>query len=265
MKDDYNNIKLLEQCMCKKTKDEEEKRKEGSRDNSVKGVFVFISIVFSLTMAFLVMWPLLHKSYSIREVNINLSIPEDSLVVETILLENESQIKQLVVELDRQSQEITDKYNLLLKSQETESDFFRLVSCIAAFVVALLGFLGYRTIKDIEEKAKSLAGEKASETAKDYVANHLESEVEKQLRDIVGDTTAAKLIREQIQNELIQTQIAPLEERINKLESEKQETERDYSAEEDSSTGGTFAHDGVKEIDKLTNKPQEEEGGEKHE
>ena len=182
--------------MCKsknKEKDGKDKRIEGNGNVYVKGAFVFISIVFSLTMAFLVIWPLIHKSFNVREVNVELSIPTDSLAVETVLIENENQIKQLVVELDRQSQEITDKYNLLLKSQETESDFFRLVSCIAGFVVALLGFLGYRTIKDIEEKAQSLAGEKASQTAKDYVADHLEPEVEKQLKDIVGDTTAAKL------------------------------------------------------------------------
>lgn len=253
-------------CKSKKNKKEgEAKHIEGNENNSVKGAFVTISIVFSLTMAFLVIWPLKNKSYNVREVNIELNIPTDSLAVETVLIENESQIKQLVVELDRQSQEITDKYNLLLKSQETESDFFRLVSCIAAFVVALLGFLGYRTIKDIEQKAQSLAGEKASQTAKDYVADHLESEVEKQLMDIVGDTTAAKLLREQIMKEIFQSQIAPLEARINKLESKKQEAERYDSAEEDSSTGGAFAHDGVKDIDALTNNVQHAEGGEKNE
>ena len=254
--------------MCKSKKNEKEgkdKRIEGNGNDYVKGAFVFISIVFSLTMAFLVIWPLIHKSFNVREVNVELSIPTDSLAVETVLIENENQIKQLVVELDRQSQEITDKYNLLLKSQETESDFFRLVSCIAGFVVALLGFLGYRTIKDIEEKAQSLAGEKASQTAKDYVADHLEPEVEKQLKDIVGDTTAAKLLREQIMKEIVQSQIAPLETRINMLESGKQETERDDSAEEDSSTGGAFAHDGAKEIDELTNSVQQVEGGEKNE
>ncbi len=254
--------------MCKsnkKKKEDEDKQIEGNENNSVKGAFVFISIVFALTMAFLVIWPVIHKSHNVSEVNVELSIPKDSLAIEAVLIENESQIKHLVDELDRQSQEITDKYNLLLKSQETESDFFRLVSCIAAFVVALLGFLGYRTIKDIEEKAQSLAGEKASRTAEEYVANHLESEVEKQLKDIVGDTTAAKLLREQIMKELNQYQIAPLEARINKLESRKQETERDDSAEEDSSIDGVFAHDGVKDIDALTKNVQQAGGGEKNE
>lgn len=252
--------------MCRsKKKKVKSKQIGGNENNSVKGAFVFISIVFSLTMAFLVIWPLIHKSSNVREVNVELSIPTDSSDVETVLIENESQIKQLVVELDRQSQEITDKYNLLLKSQEAESDFFRLVSCIAAFVVTLLGFLGYRTIKDIEQKAQSLAGEKASNTAEEYVANHLESEVEKQLKDIVDDTTAAKLLREQIMNEIIQSQIAPLETRINKLESVKQETELNDSAEEDSSMGGAFAHDGVMDIDELINNVQQTEGGENNE
>lgn len=255
--------------MCNRKKQKEDikdKLLEESCNNSVKVAFIVISIVFSLTMAFLVLWPLLSKSYNIREFNVELCIPTDSLAVNTVLEKNESQIKQLVVELDRQSQEITDKYNLLLKSQETESDFFRLVSCIAAFVMALLGFLGYRTIKDIEEKSKSLAEDKASETAKDYVANHLETEVEKQLKDIVGDTTAATLLRDQIMKELMQSYLDPMDKRLNKLESGKPEAEPNCLEEEDSSHGGAFSHDEVKEIDKLTNKEQEKiEGGESHE
>lgn len=63
-------------CKSKKNKKEgEAKHIEGNENNSVKGAFVTISIVFSLTMAFLVIWPLKNKSYNVREVNIELNIP----------------------------------------------------------------------------------------------------------------------------------------------------------------------------------------------
>ena len=255
--------------MCKKKKDIE-KPKEG--ENGVKSekcgavarAFIFISIVFTLTMAFLVIWPVVHKTKDIRDIQVSLRLPCDSLAVEEILKANESQLNVMVDQLNKQSTEITDKYNILLKSQETETDFFRLVSCIAAFIVALFGFLGYRTIKDIENKAQSLAADKADETAKNYVANHLESEVETQLKEIVGDTTAARLLREQLLKELIPLHITPLENRITQLESDKPEPAKDETVE-DEPAEGAFAHGDIGKINKITTDEKKEEGGKEHE
>ena len=191
----------------------------------------------------------------------NLIIPQDSLTVDQVLLENDSQMNKLIEELDKQSQEITDKYNILLKSQETEMDFFRLVSCITAFIVALLGFLGYRTIKDIEAKAQSLAAVKADETARDYVANHLETEVETQLKDIVGDTTAARLLREQLIKDFHQQFITPLENRISNMESEKPIPKLGKIVE-DEPAESIFTHDDVSKINEITKDEKKEKGGE---
>ena len=251
--------------MCKRNhKEVKTEEKKEAKNVSVTWAFVFISIIFSLTMCFLVLWPVFHKNVNVREVNVSLSIPNDSLTVSQVLTENDSQMKILVEELDKQSQEITDKYNILLKSQETETDFFRLVSCIAAFIVALFGFLGYRTIKDIEAKAQSLAADKADDTAKNYVANHLESEVETQLKEIVGDTTAARLLREQLMKELIPLHITPLENRITQLESDKPEPAKDETVE-DEPAEGAFAHGDIGKINKITTDDKKEEGGKEHE
>lgn len=251
--------------MCKRNHIEvKTEEKKEAKNVSVTWAFVFISIIFSLTMCFLVLWPVFHKNVNVREVNVSLSIPNDSLTVSQVLTENDSQMKILVEELDKQSQEITDKYNILLKSQETETDFFRLVSCIAAFIVALFGFLGYRTIKDIEAKAQSLAADKADDTAKNYVANHLESEVETQLKEIVGDTTAARLLREQLMKELIPLHITPLENRITQLESDKPEPAKDETVE-DEPAEGAFAHGDIGKINKITTDDKKEEGGKEHE
>ena len=251
--------------MCKrKPKEVKPEEKKEEKNVSVTWAFIFISIVFSMTMCFLVLWPVIHENVNVREVNVSLIIPRDSLIVNQVLTENDSQMKKLVEELDKQSQEITDKYNILLKSQETETDFFRLVSCIAAFIVALFGFLGYRTIKDIEAKAQSLAADKADETAKDYVANHLEAEVETQLKDLVGDTTAARLLREQLMKELIPLHITPLENRLTKLESDKPKPTKDETVE-DEPAEGAFAHGDVGKINKITTDEIKEEGGKEHE
>lgn len=247
--------------MCKQKSKEVKPEKQKDKDNvSVKCAFLFISIVFSLTMSFLVLWQIFNESVNIHEVKVSLSIPQDSLTVDQVLLENTSQMSKLIEELDKQSKEITDKYNILLKSQETETDFFRLVSCITAFIVALLGFLGYRTIKDIEEKAQSLAAAKADETAKDYVANHLETEVEKQLKDIIGDTTVARLLREQLDKEFSQKYFAPLENRISKLETAKPISDFENIVEYES-TECIFNHADMSKINEITKDEKKDKGG----
>lgn len=248
--------------MCKQRSKEAKQEEQKNKENiSLKRAFLFISIVFSLTMSFLVLWPILHENVNVREVKVNLIIPQDSLTVGQVLLENDIQINKLIDELDKQSQEITDKYNILLKSQETETDFFRLASCITAFIVALLGFLGYRTIKDIESKAESLAAVKADETAKNYVANHLETEVETQLKDIVGDTTAARLLREQLVKELLQQYITPLENRISNLESAPSIPTLGNIVE-DESEECIFTHDDMSKINEITKDEKKEKEGE---
>lgn len=247
--------------MCKqKSKEVKPKEQNNEMNVSVSCAFIFISIVFSLTMGFLVLWPIFNENVNVREVKVSLNIPQDSLTVDQILLENTSQMYKLIEELDKQSKEITDKYNVLLKSQETETDFFRLVSCITAFIIALLGFLGYRTIKDIEAKAQSLAAVKADETAKDYVANHLETEVESQFKDIVGDTTAARLLCEQLIKELLQKYIIPLEKRISNMESEKHITALDNEGEEPADC--IFTLDDVSKINEITIEEIKVKGGE---
>lgn len=253
--------------MCSKNKKKQNtKTKKGTETQktakcgTVANAFVCISIVFTLTMSFLVVWPIAHNSKDIRNIQVNLSIPNDSLAVEKVLLNNDAQIIKLVGELNKQSQEITDKYNVLLKSQETESDFFRLVSCIAAFIVALFGFMGYKTIKDIEAKVQSMAKDQADETAKEFVSSHLEQEVESQLKDIVGDTTAANLLKEQLLNQMMPLFITPLESRIAKLESLNDSTNKEETQIEEVPTNA-FSHKETDEIAKLT----QEEGGEGHE
>ncbi len=194
-------------------------RDSGNEKSPILGVFIVISIMFSLTMVFLIAWPILQRKQDVRKVEVILQIPQDSLATSLVLSKTEGQLGPLIEELNQQSQEITDKYELLIKSQETEADFFRLVSCIAAFVVALLGFLGYRTVKDIEARAGSIAEQKSERVSKDYTKNHLERTVETQLKGIVGDSTAAKLIHEQIMNEVNINVLGPLESRISSLES----------------------------------------------
>lgn len=202
---------------------------------SVRSVFLFVTIVFSLTMGFLVFWQLWSQDSPVHKVKIELQIPKDSLTAEHIMKGYASQLEMLASDLNKQSHEISDKYELLLKSKETESGFFRLAATIAAFIVTLIGFLGYRTIKDIENKALSIAETKAGSKAQEYTQKHLEQEVEKQLNEIVRNSTAAQLLKEQIMKEFISSYVRPIENKLSTLESTSRIEDDDLASEE----GGT--------------------------
>ena len=139
----------------------------------ILGVFYFIAVVFTLTMAFLVSWPLLNRTSEVNEIKIALVIPSDSILFDCAMKENISQLNGIIDELNERNQIIDDKYELLLKSRERDSDFIRLISVIAAFIAALLGFLGYRTIKDIQERVESSAKDQAEDTAKQITEENL--------------------------------------------------------------------------------------------
>ncbi len=198
--------------MCKSEKDNERKLKK--EWPSARVVFLFMGIVFSLTMAFLIVWPLLQKKAPIHQVSIELTIPRDSIEVKQILKENDANIERLCLDLRKQSQEISDKYELLIKSHESETDFFKLVSCIAAFIAALLGFLGYRTIKDIEDRVEKSAKIKAEETAKKIIEEQMALTVEQKLNNMVTNSVAGELIRSQIMGRITNEISKPLEDRI---------------------------------------------------
>ena len=223
----------------------------------VMWVFIIISIIFTLTMGFLIVWPIIQRNDAVNKVEVVLKTPNDSLDVPEDRSATTAQIELLINELNRQSKDISNKYDLLIKSQETESDFFRLVSCIAAFVVALLGFLGYRTIKDIENKAASIAKGKAEAASRDYTKTHLEQTVEAQLKDIVGDSSAAKLIHQQIMNEINTNVINPLETRVKNLEEHTLRFERVEQEEQPTEGPFEFFNEDINKIN--------EEGGVKDE
>ena len=239
----------------------QEKSSYNDSNSAIRWVFFIIAGIFTLTMAFLVIWPIVHKSKSVEKVvTIKLAIPKDSLAVEQVLSENDSQINVLIEDLNKQNKGISDKYDLLIKSQEAESDFFRLVSCVAAFVIALLGFLGYKTIKDIESMARTVAEDEAKKASKEYTKTNLESEVESQLKDLIGDSTAAKLINEQMTKEFKRKFIQPIENRLSNLEMKSSSSDSGEEHFEESDEGAFSG-----EMDPKISLMNTEEGGTDHE
>jgi len=212
-KKNKNNVELHQ--------DDGESKKDDAKsinsDNShVLGVFYFIAVIFTITMVFLVVWPLLHRISEINEIQITLAIPSDSIMSNSVINDNITQLNSIVEKINERNNIIDEKYNLFIKSRERDSDFFRLISVISAFIVALLGFLGYRTIKDIQDRVESSARDQAEKTSKQITEDVMSITVERKLNAMVSSSVASELIRAQIMEKINKEISAPLDARIEK-------------------------------------------------
>ena len=94
---------------------------------------------------------------------------KDALGRDMVLIEQStSTLDSLICLLNAKSEEIDYKYELLLKSRENESFLLEILASIIALIMGVLSFLGFRSIKDIEEgvkeKAEKIAKDKADES-----------------------------------------------------------------------------------------------------
>ena len=182
---------------------------------SLQCVFKVVIFIFSLVFAFIVIWQVItSSSEKVQPIELTIMTPSDSLDFEVTMEHNKLQLQTLSQEIASQNKAINDRYNLLVRAKEMEGNFIRLVSAIAAFVLALLGFLGYRTIKDIETKAESIA----EQAAKDYTKDKLEQVVRTKWQEMVSKGDVLRTVIADVEANLKSTTIADLENRLSDLE-----------------------------------------------
>lgn len=198
-------------------------------------IFKMVILTFSATFIFLIVWQVITScSGKVQTIEICIGVPADSLSAETIAMQNATHLRTLAQELSSQNKAIIDKYDLLVRAKETEGNFIRLISAIGALILALLGFLGYRTIVDIETKAADIAKDKAKTAAEQYTKDHLEQTVNVKLKNLVSTSELTGTILSAVKNDLNSTVLQNLDQRIVKLE-EQNESNQDGDVAEDPS------------------------------
>ena len=198
-------------------------------------IFKIIILTFSATFIFLIVWQVITSSSGkVQTIEICIGVPADSLSAESIAMQNATHLRTLAQELSSQNKAIIDKYDLLVRAKETEGNFIRLISAIGALILALLGFLGYRTIVDIETKAADIAKDKAKTAAEQYTKDHLEQTVNVKLKNLVSTSELTGTILSAVKNDLNSTVLQDLDQRIVKLE-EQNESNQDGDVTEDPS------------------------------
>lgn len=210
-----------------------EEKKNRLERLTMSSIFKIIILTFTVTFIFLIVWQVITSSSGkVQPIEISFVFPTDSLNAENVNFQNTAQLRTLSQEISAQNKAIIDKYDLLVRAKETESNFIRLLSAIGALILALLGFLGYRTIIDIENKAAGIASVKAKETAELYTKEHLEQTVNVKLKTLVNDSKLTQIVLANVKNDLSSTVLRDLDDRINALE-----------AQDDSNSNGEVIED----------------------
>lgn len=200
---------------------------------AMPSIFKIIILTFTVTFLFLIVWQVITSSSGkVQPIEMSIVLPTDSLSAQNIILQNTAQLRTLAQEISAQNKAITDKYDLLVRAKEIEGNFIRLISAIGALILALLGFLGYRTIVDIENKAADIAGVKAKSAAEQYTKEHLEQTVNVKLKALVSDSELTNIVLSTIKNDLKSTILQDLDQRIAKLEDQGESSQNEDITED---------------------------------
>lgn len=147
---------------------------------------------------------------------------KDASGCDTILIEQSaSTLDSLVCLLNAKSEEIDYKYELLLKARENESFLLEILASIIALIMGVLSFLGFRSIKDIEEsvkeKAEKIAKDKADESTTAILERMANSKVQEIAENYYNRNYKDALIAEM--KSLVNSEyIIRIEERLSLIE-----------------------------------------------
>jgi len=106
---------------------------------------------------------------SVEKVEVVYKLPKDSAGISKVLIANEKATESLVKTINKQEEQLQERYELFLKAREDDADITRMLSSLGAFLLALFAIFGiksYAEFKDkVEKNAEELAKQKAEEIA----------------------------------------------------------------------------------------------------
>lgn len=166
-----------------------------------------------------------HDSQPYTKVVVQVSEPvvfKDASGRDTILIEQSaSTLDSLVCLFNAKSEEIDYKYELLLKARDNESFLLEILASIIALIMGVLSFLGFRSIKDIEEsvkdKAEKIAKEKADESTTAILERMANSKVQEIAENYYNGNYKDALIAE-IKSLVNREYIVSIEEKLSMIE-----------------------------------------------
>lgn len=180
---------------------------------------------------------------------------KDALGRDLILVEQSTSIlDSLVCLLNKKSAEIDYKYELLLKARENESFLLEILASIIALIMGVLSFLGFRSIKDIEESVKENAEKIAKETANKSTTDILERIANSKVQEIAKayyEKTYKGALIEEMKSVVSRDFIDDINDRLSRIETVE-------IPEQESSNDETFSTEDMSFVITASNMTEEE-------
>lgn len=182
--------------------------------------YITTTIVAILFMAFLILVSknILSDKKEVHHIEIQYVLTNNSSANDSILLANQKEIEQLVAKINEQEMHLKEHYELFLKAREEEADLTKILSCVGAFVLAILAFFGINSYKELQENIIKSAGEKASEVAKEKADKIAKTFVEKQINLRIQNNQFGSSLKSSIIEKINTEHLIPLETKLNRLE-----------------------------------------------
>lgn len=167
-----------------------------------KSLNIALFIVCSIFIIVVAFWTYRMFLYqpTVTEVKITYVLPTDSIQNSQALRITNEATDSLANVLKEQEEKLQQRYELFLKAREDDADITRMLSCLGAFILAMLGIFGIKSYKDlsenIERKAETKANEVASAKANEVAgtkANEIASAKANEIAERIATTIATEV------------------------------------------------------------------------
>lgn len=196
--------------------------------------YIAIAIVTVVFIAFISIagYRLYTERAIVNRVEITYTLSQDSISTDSLMHANKQQIDALVKLISRQEEELIKQYDFTVKARADEADLTKILSCVGAFVLAILAFFGINSYKALQEKLIETAETKAEDTATEKIDKIVKSEVSKSLNTKINNKDFAATIKRDITNDITSQHLVRLEGEINRLKENASSSTYTLEAEE---------------------------------
>lgn len=123
--------------------------------------------------------------------------PADSLKQDYVL--SAADAVALFQEIEKKEMHLEERYNYVLEQSEHEFQWQTFISIIISVIVAICGFFGYKSIKDLQEEVRGDSKRIAEDTAKE-VAKSIAEETATSVAKSVAEETAKEVAKKVADN-----------------------------------------------------------------
>lgn len=196
--------------------------------------YISLSIVTIVFIAFvsIIGYRLYTERATVYNVEVIYTLSHDSAITDSLMQANKTQIDTLVKLINNQEKELNNQYEITMKARADEADLTKILSCVGAFVLAILAFFGINSYKELQEKLIEKAENKAQEAARTKLGKIVKSEVQKSLNDKINNRSFAETLKKEITDDITTKHLVRLEEDINSLREKDSSTSSESQDEE---------------------------------